>query len=80
MDNDIYKSLLYRDIGKIILHSIKNLDINYEQIAHINSVIIINEIQKVVTNNILDDFEKIEEIISIFEKYGIDIGSCHDFG
>ncbi len=80
MNNDINESLLYRDVGKIILHSIKSLDINYEQIAKINSVVIINEIQKIVTNTMLDDFEKIEEIINILEKYGIDAGSCHDFG
>lgn len=80
MNNDINESLLYRDVGKIILHSIKSLDINYEQIAKINSVLIINEIQKIIINTLLDDFEKIEEIINIFKKYGIDAGSCHDFG
>ena len=43
------------------------------------------EIQEVLKNgNIVDgnknDFEMIEDIICIFEKYHINSGSCHDFG
>ena len=37
------------------------------------------KVQAVLKNDRLDDFEMIEEIVKIFEKYGIDTGACHDF-
>lgn len=44
----------------------------------------LKEIQGVLKRgNIVDgnknDFEIVEEIVSIFEKYDIDAGGCHDF-
>ena len=39
----------------------------------------LSEIQKVIKNEAYSDFEAIEEIVCIFEKYDIDFGNCHDF-
>ncbi len=30
-------------------------------------------------NSRIEDFEIVEEIILVFEKYSIDSGNCHDF-
>ena len=30
-------------------------------------------------NNHIEDFEMIEEIVKVFEKYKLDFGSCNDF-
>ncbi|MGM9936423.1 MAG: hypothetical protein ACI38A_03675 [Candidatus Ornithomonoglobus sp.] len=40
---------------------------------------VINEIQEVLRNEDYSDFDAIEEIVCIFEKYGLDAGSRHDF-
>ena len=37
------------------------------------------KVQAVLKNDRLDDFEMIEEIVKIFEKYVIDTGACHYF-
>ena len=37
------------------------------------------EIQKVLENSELDDFEIVEEIVHIFHKNKISTGGCHDF-
>ena len=40
---------------------------------------VLTEIQNVLVSNPNNDFECVEEIISILEKYGYDCGGCHDF-
>ena len=37
------------------------------------------EIQNVIKNEDYSDFEAIEQIVCIFEKYNIDFGVRHDF-
>lgn len=37
------------------------------------------EIQNVLIKNAGDDFECVERIIEILEKYGYSCGECHDF-
>ena len=39
----------------------------------------LGEIQEIIKNESYSDFEAIEEIVCIFEKYNIDFGSRHDF-
>ena len=40
----------------------------------------LNEIQKVLNQSEnKSDFDMIEEIVCIFEKYNINAGNCHDF-
>ena len=39
----------------------------------------LSEIQKVIQNESYSDFDAIEEIVCIFEKYNIDSGFRHDF-
>lgn len=49
----------------------------------INSVAMaaLNEIKYVLANqDIEDDFDVVEEIVCIFEKYNISAGGRHDFG
>ena len=44
---------------------------------------ILQEIQAVVRDTTLNDpqcFEKIEQIVTVFEKYALDAGVRHDFG
>lgn len=50
-----------------------------QEIAKIKAVEVINGIKKVLSNDTLSDFDAIEEIVCIFEEYGIDTGGRHDF-
>ena len=47
------------------------------------SVRLLREIREIIRDPNLDDdvcFEKIEEIVCLFEEYGIAAGTRHDFG
>jgi len=41
---------------------------------------IISEVQQILMDEKLDDFEAIEEIVCLFEKHNLNTGFRHDFG
>ncbi len=48
--------------------------------AEQDAVKILAAIQRLLSRPGLSDFDRVEEIVSIFEEYGLDSGCCHDFG
>ena len=66
-------------IANIICDSITDFDIDANEIADSTATKALGEIQQVLHKNELDDFEMIEEIVLIFEKYNLNAGECHDF-
>ncbi|MCH5210602.1 MAG: hypothetical protein J1F01_06510 [Oscillospiraceae bacterium] len=54
-----------------------NIDVN--EIADSTAIKALSEIQNVIQNDNNSDFDAIEEIVNIFEKYHISAGSRHDF-
>ena len=75
----IKTELIKSYIAEIICRGITDFEIDEEKIVDTMATKALNEIQKVLKSDI-DDFEMVEEIVLIFEKYGLDAGSCHDFG
>ena len=77
--NDIIKS-----ISDEIEDVINKHMTNYILKNHSISAKVLKEIQEVIiSGNIVNgqrnDFEIVEEIVCIFEKYGITAGGCHDY-
>ena len=68
---------LHKDM---ICWQISDFEIDEEKIADTVAIQALGEIQEILKRDELDDFEMVEEIVLIFSKYGIDFGSCHDFG
>ena len=58
---------------------IEDFEIDASEIADTTAIRALEEIQAVIQNEKYSDFEAIEEIVCIFEKYNIDSGSRHDF-
>ena len=58
---------------------IEDFDIDASQIVDTTAIQMLAEIQRVIQDEQYSDFDAIEEIICIFEKYHIDFGSRHDF-
>ena len=75
----IKTELIKRYISDIICNNIFDFDIDENKIADTTAIKVLGEIQQVLCTNELDDFEMIEEIVLIFEKYNLNAGSCHDF-
>lgn len=55
------------------------IEIDADKISDSVAINILSEIQKIIANEDYSDFEVVEEIVLIFEKYKIDFGSRHDF-
>ena len=76
---NIKLELLRNHISDYINCKIEDFEIDASQIADSTAIEILSEIQKVIKDENYSDFNAIEEIVCIFEKYNIDIGYRHDF-
>ena len=72
--------LLKNYISSFINSYIEDFEIDADKIADTTATKMLAEIQQIIKNENYSDFEMIEEIVCIFEKYNIDFGECHDFG
>lgn len=68
---------------KIRLHthfnSLDELDIDVNEIANTTAIKMLSEIQEIVQNDDISDFDAMEQIVCIFEKYNISAVPRHDF-
>lgn len=71
--------LLKTHISYFINSRIEDFEIDADDIANTVAIKILAEIQEIIKNDSYSDFERIEEIVCVFEKYKIDFGNCHDF-
>lgn len=71
--------LLKTHISDFINSRIEDFEIDADDIANTVAIKILAEIQEIIKNDGYSDFERIEEIVCVFEKYKIDFGNCHDF-
>jgi len=72
---ELLKSYMFDYIN----NNLEDFDIDASQIADTTATQILSEIQKVIKDETYSDFDAVEEIVCIFEKYNIDFGSRHDF-
>lgn len=77
---EINTELLKRYIWSYIDERIENFEIDASKIADTTAIEIVKLVQNVLKrDDELDDIEMVEEIVKIFEKYGLDTGGCHDY-
>ena len=76
---NIKVELLKNHITDFIKFKIEDFEIDASQIADTTAIQMLFEIQKVIKEEKYSDFDAVEEIVCIFEKYNIDFGSRHDF-
>ena len=75
------KTELLKDyLTNFICSRIEDFEFNADDIAECVAINALGEIQKVIKNDKFSNFEIVEEIINIFEKYKLDYGVTHDFG
>ncbi len=76
---NIKLELLKRYIVDFINNNLENFEIDASKIADTVAINMLSEIQNIIRNENYSDFDAIEEIVCVFEKYKIDFGSRHDF-
>ncbi len=77
---NIKLELLSNSISDTVVQSLRNISIDADKIADTTAINALSEIQKVIQNDDISDFDAVEEIVCIFEKYKISAGARHDFG
>jgi len=76
---NIKVELLRRYIRDFISGKLEDFEIDASKIADTTAIQMLREIQKVIQDENCSDFDAIEKIVCIFEKYDIDTGFRHDF-
>ena len=80
---ELYKELLRYFVWRINEHNPVALKSFFEDGVCAMSYRMLKDIQDIIRNESLNDLEcfaKIEEIICVFEKYGVDAGYRHEYG
>lgn len=62
-----------------VFDGLNELDIDVNEIADSTAIKALSEIQNVIQNDKISDFDAVEGIVNIFEKYDINAGLRHDF-
>ncbi len=76
---NIKLELLRGYVADIINSHIKDFEIDASEIADTTAIKMISEIQKIVKDENYDDFEAMDEIVRVFERYDVSAGNRHDF-
>lgn len=71
--------LLRGYISDFINSNLEDFEMDASKIADTTAIQVLRETQKVIHDEKYSDFDAIEEIVCIFEKYEIDAGFRHDF-
>ncbi|MBO4897405.1 MAG: hypothetical protein J5590_03815 [Clostridia bacterium] len=70
---------LKKHIIDIIDAQICDFDIDVGKIADTTAVSVLSEIQSIISDEKNSDFDAVEKIVCVFEKYHLDFGGRHDF-
>ncbi len=77
---NIKLELLSNSISDIVMQRFEDIGIDADKIADTTAINALSEIQTVIQNEDVSDFDAVEQIVRIFEKYKINAGARHDFG
>ena len=77
---NIKLELLKSEISGLIANRLDSLNIDADKIVDTTAVKALSEIRDVIQSDALSDFDAVERIVLIFEKYNISAGVRHDFG
>lgn len=75
---NIKLELLKSYIKDYINNNLQDFEIDASEIADSKAINILAEIQNIMRNENYSDFDVVEKIVCIFEKYSIDAGFRHD--
>ena len=62
-----------------LLHLLILIEINADEVVNTVAIEVLQQIQDIIKDDETTDFEKVENIVLLFEKYGIDAMPCHNF-
>ncbi len=75
----IKTEILKKHISDYILFHINDFEINGDEIVNTVAIEVLQQVQNIIKDDETTDFEKVENIVLLFEKHNIDAMPCHDF-
>lgn len=76
---EIKLQLLRGYVSDFIKDRIDDLVLDANEIVNTVAIDALSEIQKIIQDDKCSDFDAVEKIVCVFEKYNISAGSRHDF-
>ncbi|MBR4721206.1 MAG: hypothetical protein IK057_05530 [Clostridia bacterium] len=76
---NIKLELLQNAIFDAIGEKLSYMEIDADKIADTTAIKVLSEIKEIINDDEKSDFDAVEEIVYVFEKYNIGIGGRHDF-
>ncbi|MBR4723231.1 MAG: hypothetical protein IK072_00665 [Clostridia bacterium] len=77
---NIKLELLKGAICDAVTRGLEYAEIDADEIADTTAIKVLSEIKEIISDDKKSDFDIVEEIVCVFEKYNIGAGGCHDFG
>ena len=71
--------LLKDEICEAIYDKLSEMEIDADKIADTTAIKALSEIKDIICDDTKSDFDMVEEIVCVFEKYNISAGATHDF-
>ena len=78
IESELFVNALCEGLRHMLPYSDIEIDVN--EIAQTTAIKALSEISDVLHENLENDFEIVEKIVCIFEKYNFSAGGTHDFG
>ena len=72
---ELLKNAIFDAIGE----KLQYLELDADKIADTTATKALSEIKDIISDDKKSDFDVVEEIVCVFEKYNLDIGGRHDF-
>ncbi len=66
-------------IADAICQQLTDFEIDESKVADSRAIIILDAVREILCREGLSDFEIVDEIVMLFNRYNIDCGNCHDF-
>ncbi len=67
-------------VSDAVKNAIEYIDINTDEVVNSSALVVLEEIKSVIVDEkIEDDFDMVEQIVKVLERYNIDTGFRHDF-
>lgn len=76
---DVFKQLMAARVMEATIRIVQENMTAAEGPVHQQVIAILDGVQDIICDERTGDFEKIEQIVSLFEKNGLSCGNCHDF-
>jgi len=66
-------------IADAVCSQLTDFEIDEDKVADSRATLILDAVREILIRDELDDFQMIDEIVSLFNRCNIDCGNCHDF-